>query len=134
MPEEGDHDRLPRRQRPREALAAESDAYYAEICALARQWQGNPFGLGRARDLADVLDGIIARRPRGGDVLQVMARGNSVPEIHADALAKAPELWGPAARLEVQSTDTVITTDRPGYPAFRAYVYVRCLNYAEISS
>ncbi len=104
------------------------------LCALARQWQGNPLGLGRARDLAAVLDEIIARRPKGGDVLQVMACGNSVPEIHADALAKAAELWGPAAQPEVKSTDTVLTTDRPGCPAFRAYVYVRCVNYAEISS
>lgn len=112
------------------AFLADSDL--GKLCALSRRWQGNPFGLGRARDLAAVLDGIIARRPRGGDVLRVMARGNSVPEIHADALAKAPELWGPDAKPEVESTDTVIVADRPGYPAFRAYVYVRCVNYAEI--
>jgi hypothetical protein len=109
-----------------------ADSDLGRLCALSRQWRGNPFGLGRARDLAAALDDIIARRPRGGDVLQVMARGNSVPEIHADALAKAPELWGPAAQLEVESTDTVLITDRPGYPAFRAYVYVRCLNYDEV--
>jgi len=103
------------------------------LCALARQWQANPFGLGRARDLAAVLDEIISRRPRGGDVLQVMAHGNSVAEIRAGALAKAPELWGPDAQPEVESVDTVLITDRPGYPAFRAYVYVRCLNYEEIA-
>lgn len=114
------------------AVIADSDL--GRLCALARQWQRNPFGLGRARDLAAVLDGIIARRPRGGDVLQVKARGNSVPEIHADALAQAPGLWGPQARCEVESTGTVFATDSPGCPAFRAYVYVRCLNYAEISS
>jgi len=113
------------------AVLAGSDL--SRLCAVARQWQGNPFGLGRARDLAAVLDGIIARRPRGGDVLQVTARGNSVPEIHADALAKASGLWGPAAQLEVQSTDTVLMTDRPGCPAYHAYVYVRCVNYAEVS-
>jgi hypothetical protein len=114
------------------AVIADSDL--GKLCALSRQWQGNPFGLGRARDLAAVLNDIIARRPRGGDVLQVMARGNSVPEIHADALAKAPELWGPKAECEVESTQTVIASDRPGCPAFRAFVYVRCVNYAEISS
>jgi hypothetical protein len=113
--------------------AALADSDLGRLCALARQWQGNPFGLGRARDLAAVLNGIIARRPQGGDVLQVMAHGNSVPEIHADALAKAPGLWGPAAQAEVQSTDTVLMTDRPGYPAYRAYVYVCCVNYAEVS-
>jgi hypothetical protein len=114
------------------AVIADSDL--GKLCALSRRWHGNPFGLGRARDLAAVLDGIIARRQRGGDVLPVMARGNSVPEIHADALAKAPGLWGPAAQAEVESTETVLVTDRPGFPAFRAFVYVRCLNYAEIAS
>jgi hypothetical protein len=113
------------------AVIADSDL--GRLCALSRQWHRNLFGLGRARDLAAVLEGIIARRAAGGDVLQAMARGNSVPEIHADALAKALELWGPAARLEVESTDEVLATDRPGYPAFRAYVRVRCLNYAEVS-
>lgn len=112
------------------AVLADSDL--GRLRALSRLWHGNPFGLGRARDLAAVPDEIIARRPRGGDVLQVMARGNSVPEIQADALAKGPGLWGPQARCEVESTETVLVTDRPGYPAFRAFVYVRCLNYASL--
>lgn len=86
-----------------------------------------------ASDLAGVLDQIGERRARGGDVLQADVRGDSVPEMHAAALAKAAELWGAAAQLEVKSTDTVFTTDRPGYPAFRACVYVRCLNYAEMT-
>jgi hypothetical protein len=110
-----------------------ADGDLGQLCALARQWQGNPFGLGRARDLAAVLDGIIARRPRGGDVLQADVCGNGVPELHAAALAKGAELWGPEARCEVQSTDTVFTSDRLGHPAFSACVYVRCLNYAEIA-
>jgi hypothetical protein len=84
-------------------------------------------------DLSGVLDQIGDRRARGGDVLQAEVRGDSVPEMHAAALAKAAELWGPAAQFEVRSTDTVFTTDRPGYPAFRAYVYVRCVNYAEVA-
>lgn len=105
-----------------------------------RQVPSYPLGLVRAADVDALVNGIwqelneiAARRARGGDVLQVMARGNSVPEIHADARVKACELWGPEARLEVKSTDTVLTTDRPGCPAFRAYVYVRCVNYAEIA-
>lgn len=110
------------------------DTDLGRLCALARRWQENPFGLGRARDLAALLNEIIARRPRGGDLLQVMARGNSVPEIHAAALAKAPELWGPEARCEVDSTQTVMIADDPGFPAYHAFVYVRCLNYAEITS
>lgn len=114
------------------AVIADSDL--RKLCDLARQWQGNPLGLGRARDLAAVLDDIIARRPRGGDVLQVMARGNNVPEIHADALIKAAELWGPKAECEVESTDTVLTSHEAGRPAFRAFVYVCCINYAETSS
>jgi hypothetical protein len=112
------------------AILADSDL--GRLCALSRQWHRNPFGLGRARDLAAVLDDIIARRPRGGDKLQVEACGDSVPEMHAAALAKAAELWGPEARCEVESTDTVYDVARPGRAAFRAYVYVRCLNYSEV--
>jgi len=104
-----------------------------KLCALSRRWHGNPFGLGRARDLAAVLDGIIARRAAGGDVLQADVRGDSVPELHAAALVKAAELWGTDAQLEVESTGTVFDCTRPGYPAFSAHVYVRCLNYAEVA-
>ena len=110
-----------------------SDTDLGRLCALSRQWHGNPFGLGRARGLAAVLEDIIARRAAGGDVLQADVRGDSVPEMHAAALVKAAELWGPGARLEVQSTGTVYSCTRPGYPAFSAHVYVRCLNYAEVS-
>ena len=110
-----------------------ADSDIGRLCALSRQWHGNPFGLGRARDLAAVLDGIIARRAKGGDVLQADVRGDSVPEMHAAALVKAAELWGPDARLEVESTGTVYDCTRLGYPAFSAHVYVRCLNYAEVS-
>jgi hypothetical protein len=113
------------------AVIADSDL--GKLCALSRQWHGNPFGLGRARDLAAVLEGIIARRSKGGDVLQADAHGDSVPELHAAALAKAAELWGPRAQCEVQSTGTVIDTGRPGRPAYSAFVYVRCLNFAEVS-
>ena len=110
-----------------------SDSDLGRLCALSRRWHQNPLGLGRARDLAAVLDQIIARRAEGGDRLQADVRGNSIPELRAAALEEAAELWGPGAQIEVESVGTVYTCSRAGYPAFSACVYVRCLNYAEVS-
>lgn len=109
-----------------------TDADLGWLCDLARRWQQNPLGLGRARDLAAVLDVIIARRAKGGDVLAAGVRGDSVPELHAAALLKAAELWGPEAELAVEETDTVFTCSS-GPDKFHAQVTVRCLNYAEVS-
>jgi hypothetical protein len=113
------------------AVIADSDL--GRLCALARQWQGNPFGFGRARDLAAVLNGIIARRAPGGDVLEAIVDGDTVPELHAAALSKAAELWGTSAQAVVEATGTVHANSVRGEGKFYANVTVRCLNYAEIA-
>lgn len=69
----------------------------------------------------------------GPDVLSARVYGNDVPGIQMAALDKAAELYGPSARLQIERTGTINTSLSSDGP-FWAYVHVRCLNYAEISS
>lgn len=69
----------------------------------------------------------------GPDVLRARVYGNDVPGIQMAALDKAAELYGPSARLQIERTGAVYTSLSPDGP-FWAYVHVRCLNYAEVTS
>lgn len=99
--------------------------------ALAEQWRREDRRL-VAADLDVLLDEIEARRAAGGDVLQVMVSGDSVPVMHAKALCHAEQLWGPGAELAVESTGTVRNSTGSHGP-FHADVRVRCLNYEAIA-
>lgn len=100
--------------------------------ALARQWRAEDRRL-VAADLDVLLDEIEARRAAGGDVLNAIVKGDSVPELHAEALAKAAALWGPEAELAVEETHPVRTLHDTSEGQFSADVRVRCLNYEEIA-
>lgn len=98
---------------------------------LAEQWRREDRRL-PAADLDVLLDEIEARRAKGGDVLDVTVRGDTVPALHAEALVKASGLWGDGAELEIESTGTVGTSVISRGGTYIATVRVRCLNYEEI--
>lgn len=100
--------------------------------ALARQWREEDRDWTAVRDLTELLDEIETRREAGGDMLGATVRGDSVSELKAAALLKAAELWGPDADLAIESVGSVGTA-LGSRGRFIATVYVRCLNYAEMT-
>ena len=119
------------------AVVSEGDL--GSLRALARYWRGRDGGVFRAvlygrcaAQLETVLDGISRRRAAGGDKLAAAVHGDSIPELHAAALAKAGKLYGPDAVFAVESTGIVHAMHDTSKGLFYADVRVRCLNYAEI--
>jgi hypothetical protein len=100
--------------------------------ALAARWRSEDRRL-PAADLDVLLDEIEARRAAGGDVLNAIVKGDSVPAFHAEALIKAAVLWGPEAELAVEETGPVRALHDTSEGQFSAEIRVRCLNYEEIS-
>ena len=104
----------------------------ARLRALVDQWRRADREWTVIRDLEEALTEIEARRAKGGDVLDAGVHGDSVPDLHAAALLKGAELWGPRAELAVEETSAVRARHDTIRGRFSADVRVRCLNYAEI--
>jgi hypothetical protein len=105
---------------------------FSRLRGLAAKWQGERRPRA-ADDLNAVLDEIGARREAGGDVFGAKVYAESIPGLRDAALAEAMALWGEKVEPEVETVGAVHpASGRPG--RFFAYVYVRCLNYAEIAS
>jgi hypothetical protein len=78
-----------------------------------------------------VLDDIESSGP---DLLAAHVRADSIPAMMLAALDLGRTLYGPpeSAELAVEGMSSITSSIDPRGGRFRATVYVRCVNYAEI--
>jgi len=74
------------------------------------------------------------RAPADAELLDAWVYGDSIPALADAGLAEARGLYGEDAELEVVRVNHISTTEFRDKGRYCTHVYVRCLNYAEISS